>query len=275
MAAAPQFMRNFITALIAFLVASATAQEKLPFHPYRKIDGKYFDLSARYSWMHSTSAAYQNYQSPGIINSAQRSGAYVYSPPAPKVVIPQPAKEWIGGDRVYGVVQVVTNGLLVSAMRYANGGEQIGDPFFLTNYPAQSAAVENQIISFLALQTGTYTYVDTAGASRTVALYDYGVPVSRDEIMAVLHPPLTAEQKAEQAQQALAKRDGIKRKVIGYYTKQAESGDGYSQLRLGQMYLRGEGGCETNYSAAKLWLLRALTNGYPEASNSLSAIQSH
>lgn len=251
---------------------SAFAQT-MPIDPYRKIDGKYFDLTARYAWTHSASAAYQNYQGPSFVNSAQRVGAYVYSPPPPKVIVPKPAKDWIGGDCIYQAIQIASTGLLVSSVRYSNVGEQIGEPFFLTNYPTQSTVVENQKISFFALQTGTYTYVDTAGASRTVALYDYGVPVSRDEIMAVLNPPLTDAQKASQARQAEAKRDGIKQKMIDYYTKQAESGDGYSQLRLGQIYMRGEG-CETNYQTAQVWLYRAVTNGYPEASNSIALIQS-
>ena len=49
--------------------------------------------------------------------------------------------------------------------------------------------------------------------------------------------------------------------------------DGFAQYRLGEIYLQGEG-VETNFVYAKHYLSMAITNGYPEATNLLNAIES-
>jgi TPR repeat protein len=60
--------------------------------------------------------------------------------------------------------------------------------------------------------------------------------------------------------------------AIWFYRPSAEAGEGYAQMRLGEIYLRGEG-VETNADAARLWLSIALTNGCPQATNLLLEIE--
>jgi TPR repeat protein len=43
-------------------------------------------------------------------------------------------------------------------------------------------------------------------------------------------------------------------------------------MRLGEIYLRGEG-VETNTDLARKWLSAAMTNGCPQATNLLSEIE--
>jgi TPR repeat protein len=57
-----------------------------------------------------------------------------------------------------------------------------------------------------------------------------------------------------------------------FYQSKAQAGEGYAQLRLGEIYLHGKG-VETNFTLARQWLSTALTNGYPQAADLLSEIE--
>jgi hypothetical protein len=172
----------------------------------------------------------------------------------------------------YKVDQVLDDGLLVHETRFVD--YTIDDkPFFLKNYPSYKNLTDNQKIKFLALPSGNYKYTDTEGAVRTVPLYDYGTPVSLEEMSAVLYPPPTPEQKAAQAKAEQARRAAGKQALVKLYQTQAEAGDGFAQMRLGEIYLRGEG-VESNNDLARKWLSAAITNGYPQETNLLLEIES-
>jgi hypothetical protein len=76
-----------------------------------------------------------------------------------------------------------------------------------------------------------------------------------------------AKARAEEARHAASKQATLK-----FYQSKAEAGEGFAQLRLGEIYLHGEG-VETNCTLARQWLTTALTNGYPQATNLLDEIE--
>jgi hypothetical protein len=65
---------------------------------------------------------------------------------------------------------------------------------------------------------------------------------------------------------------GIPREMFESYQSKADAGDGFAQLRLGEIYLRGDR-TQTNTDLARRWLSAAVTNGYPQATNHLSEIE--
>lgn len=62
--------------------------------------------------------------------------------------------------------------------------------------------------------------------------------------------------------------------ALKFWQSKAEAGDGFAQLRLGEIYLHGEG-VETNAALARKWLSAALTNDYPQATNLLMEIEAN
>lgn len=91
--------------------------------------------------------------------------------------------------------------------------------------------------------------------------------------------PLTVEQKsalakAEQDRRSAeltrlaSKKKDAHLAVLNFYIPKAEAGEGSAQMRLGEIYLHGEG-VETNIPFARKWLSLALTNGYPRAADLL------
>jgi hypothetical protein len=232
-------------------------------HPYRKVGDKIYDLRPLYSWLDSVK---------------QR---HVSSEEAGRLAINRPMRDWFGltepFDGVwvveYRVAQVLHDGLLVQSHRYTPyKGTVIDDPFVLTNYPGYTSLTDNQKIRFLALRVGSYQYSDTMGAIRTVPLYDYGIPVNPQELNATINPPLTPEQQATRAQSEQAHRTAGQLAALKFYQSKAEAGDGFAQLRLGEIYFRGQG-VETNLPLARHWLSMALANGYPQATNLLHEIE--
>jgi len=258
-------MKTFSLILFLILMASISFAQNLPFDPYRKVGNGYYDLRPLYSWIGSVRSREQSRQ-PIPLGEARN----------------RPMQEWFSSEMPfesilvqYKVDQVLDDGLLIHEARF-NGysGTTVEDkPFFLTNYPSFKNLTDNQKIKFLALRAGSYKFTDTQGAMRTIPLYDYGIPVSAQEISAVLYPPLTPEQKAAKAKAKQARLIAGQQAILKSYQPKAEAGDGFAQLRLGEIYFHGEG-VETNLAIAHQWLSAAFTNGYPEASNLLNEIES-
>jgi hypothetical protein len=133
----------------------------LPFHPYRKVADRYYDLRPLYTWLNRPSDQLD-----------------------PRA---QPLKDWIGlpidreSATTYKVTDVLPEGLLIEESWNAAGtvGEAHvgGDAqFFLINYPDKSRVTDHQRIRFLALRVGTFQYRDPMGGTHTVPKYDYGIP---------------------------------------------------------------------------------------------------
>lgn len=137
----------------------------MPYHRFRKVGDKYFDLQPVYEWIKIGSVP-QRELTPEMKSK------------------PRPMPDWVGGfssfefgsfDKVY---QVLSNGLLIEgrSINTYTGQQSEGAVFFLTNYPYASQVADGQQIQFLALRVGTFQYTDSAGAVRTVPMFDYGVP---------------------------------------------------------------------------------------------------
>jgi len=171
--------------------------------------------------------------------------------------------------------RVLRDGILVHQVRFngAVGGSVEDKQCFITNYPSLQMATDGQKAHFLAMRVGNYQYRDITGITRTVPMYDCGIPYSAQAVNAVLHPPLTPEQKEAQAQARAAKKKAVQQNVITSYEGKAANGDGFAQFRLGEIYFKGEN-VDTNLAYSKHYLEMAVTNGYPEASNLLNAINS-
>lgn len=124
----------------------------LPYHPFRKVGERYYDLRPLYSWIGAASHR-----------------------------TPKPIKDWFGGGidgpifAHYRVIQVAEDGLLVREER-SSLYDDPSDPFFLKNYPNFKNLTDHQEIRFLALRTGNYRYVNAFKEAVTVPCYDYGLP---------------------------------------------------------------------------------------------------
>ena len=216
-------MKTFLLILLMVLVTAISIGQSLvgpplTFHPYRKVGGKYYDLTPLYSWISS--------------KKQKEHGPF-----------PTAFTGWIGADMgfsdgfvtSYQVIEVLDEGLLVQKVDFNSyqSDTRYRDPFFLKNYPEQKTVADHSEISFLALRTGSYKYTDTQGAARTVPLYDYGIPLSVQEMNAVLHPPLTPEQQASQTKTTQARIAANQQSTLKFYQPKAEAGDGFAQMRLG------------------------------------------
>jgi len=128
------------------------ALQGMPYTPYRKLNGHFYDLTPVYNW---------------IVGG--RRGV-------------RPMQEWFGESieshviTSYNVFDVLPGLLLVRGQSFGpSGAFPIGAPFALTNYPFQSKVIDNEAIQFLALRSGNFQYQTANGGMSTVSLYDYGI----------------------------------------------------------------------------------------------------
>jgi hypothetical protein len=170
------------------------------------------------------------------------------------------------------VVEVLDDGLLVRP----RSRNDMGDTFFLTNYPSHKHLVDNELISFMARASGNYRYTDTTGASRSVPFYDCGVAVSYEEIDKALHlsEKAAAKAAAESAQKAaddalrLKKRAEAQANAVKMYQTLAEKGDAYGQFRLGEFYRDGDGVAQDAAKAKELFT-KSAAQGNQDAARAL------
>jgi hypothetical protein len=87
-----------------------------------------------------------------------------------------PAKAWkfLRGE----IAQVHDHGLLLTKFNYNSDGDRRynGDSFALTNYPGWQNLTDRQTVKCFALAIGTLKFEDYRGITRTVPLYDHGIP---------------------------------------------------------------------------------------------------
>lgn len=104
----------------------------------------------------------------------------------------------------------------------------------------------------------------------TLSLLDFDL---QEEAPEAEKARIREQEKQQIAAQELAKKtveDQIRRqqqtarKIFEHYSKQATNGDSFSQMRLGELYLEGQG-TETNLDLARFWLNKAMENGQPNA----------
>jgi hypothetical protein len=128
------------------VIAIAQSAPEMPYHPYRKVENRYYGVATLYN-----GGSLTNW-----------------------IVARNQADDW-------RVAQVIPSGLLIERTTHTWSG-YLGTSidrtriYFLTNFPLRSRVVDGQRIDFIALKTGTFQYPDAMGAVRTVEKLDYGVP---------------------------------------------------------------------------------------------------
>ena len=218
-------------------------------HPYRKVDGKPFNLAPRFTYVMSR---------------------------YPEIPKPVPEFRFVHGR----VLSVAKEGVLINEYESEDFSFEKGTTLlFVRNYPFQ--VVDDDRVALFAVDDGVYQYTSAVGAIKTVSAVNYGNLVSGEESAKLL-----ADQKAEEKRaKEIADAERHAKKLIAEYAERgarekrnaaaiqfikerAASGSGVFQLRLAEKYIAGEG-VETNLALARLWLLAACTNGESQASNLL------
>ena len=161
-------LRLLTLGLFVSVAVNAGPTDSMPYHPYRKVGDKYFNLQPIYDWSRVL-------QLPGNkVTEKQRT-------------TPRPMAEWIGEisnltlpiDVNYKVEDVRKEGLVITAESHAYKiGTHGYRTFLLLNYPFKDQVAVRQSIRFLALKTG----VRQVGSYGTIEVFDYGVPYNPLEL---------------------------------------------------------------------------------------------
>jgi hypothetical protein len=228
--------------------------------PYRKVNGKIYDLSPFFAY------SMRVVDDPDFAQSA-----------------PPPPSEWGNWQMLFGTVLQIVNKECILLKKY-DDPEFEGDSHIvcLKNFPREKDLVDGNKLAAFVCFDGRYSYLNTGGARSTVESYDYGQVVigeeldkfkSKGEAEATARRDELEKLRARQENTQKEKRKETSRKVFEYYSQKATNGEGLAQMRFGEIYLRGEG-VETNTDLARKWLSAAITNGYPQATNLLLEIES-
>jgi hypothetical protein len=235
-------------------VQAQSIDEMLTRDPYRKVNGVLYDLTDRFHWdgLHQT-----NYEA-------------------------TPLPEW--KEFPGNVIQILPDGILLSKDYVPDNREVV----FIKNFPKSIPLVDDERLAMYAMPSDRYTYINTQGANKTVYAYDYGIIPNQDEIKKLKSEAAErlkkAQEKQENQQREIEKRSAeiakaqeakrivAQQRVLKVYQSRAETGDGFAQFRLGEIYFHGEG-VETNFVLAQKWFTIAVTNGHPEATNFLNQLE--
>jgi TPR repeat protein len=173
------------------------------------------------------------------------------------------------------VVDVQPGGIMVSGIYDEPGLVEAGADanvapwdFFVEGFPHTVADDEDlqRDTHFTAFEMGTYTYTTVLGGSRTVRRLIYG---KRCAIPADL---IEAQQRAlaDRKEKLAREKADAAANALAWNQKQAEAGDAYGLLRMGERYLHGDG-VETNADRARDYLARAAALGNARAKEELAA----
>jgi hypothetical protein len=252
----------FFLACCPFWFCVQAEDKDMTRYPYRKVDGELFDLTDRFHW----------------------DASHAWHEDA--VGKPCPAWHILEGK----VIQTVSDGILFS--RNLAPYDSDWKVVFIKHFPESIQTVDNTYLALYAVPSGRYSYITTQGANKTIYAYDYGTIPNEGAINKLkakaaerLKKAQEDTQRAQEAAQIVqemqqreianrraAQRVAVQQKVLNFYQSPADAGDGFAQLRLGEIYFHGEGG-KTNFVLAQKWLSRAVTNGHPEATNLLNQLE--
>jgi hypothetical protein len=171
-----------------------------------------------------------------------------------------------GWVRFYGKVAGVQSGGIRVRGSYTGfyAGYEDGADFFVANFPYEvadgdSIGFDDKNGQMLAKVAGVYTYATAIGGSRTIKKLDYG-----EIYTPPAPPPLTPEQIAAKKAAVEKNKKAVEASTVKWLRAQADSGDAFSQYRLGERYLRGNG-VETNAVKAREYLTKASAQGNADA----------
>lgn len=225
--------------------------------PFREIDGSNYCLLPRFQ-----------YASNILAGLAPTDAAHV----------PCGEFEFIWGR----VFQITDDGILMKKMPWEESSADDIDYelVFVSRIPS-SSLVDNDIVALYAVSSGRHSYVTTQGARSTVPKYDFGRVLTPQEAA-----PLQKEfdDKIQDAARQRAAADSARKvnaankkaeanaRALEWNQQQADAGDPYGLLRMGQRYLHGDG-VETNLAKARDYLQRSADLGNDTAKEELAKLQ--
>jgi hypothetical protein len=182
-------------------------------------------------------------------------------------------------SKFYGIVlEVQPTGIRMQGIYGKPGGpgwfygptgiEAHGVEFFVEGFPYEVA--ENDFLAgdknFAALENGVHTYTTTQGGSRTIHKLIYGE---------VYHLPSPKPATPEEIAAAKAKAAAVKNHAADIALKsnqdQAEKGDAFGLLRMGERYRDGDG-VPKDLTKARDYFSKAVAAGSPSAADELSKL---
>lgn len=230
--------------------------------PYRKVNEKVYDLTPFFIYSQCL------VDDPDFAESA-----------------PAPSGQWEDWGILFGTVLQVLDEDGILLRKYDDSDKVLFEGkshiVRLKNFPRGRTLVDGAKLAVFAYLDGRYSYVNTGGARSTVESYDYGKLVTGEELdkfKSKVAAETAARQQGiqnmriQQEKTLTTKQQEAAQRVLEFYSQKATNGDGAAQLRLGEIYLRGQG-VETNLPLAQKWLSMALTNGCPQATNLLQEIE--
>jgi TPR repeat protein len=160
----------------------------------------------------------------------------------------------IGGISAHG-----TNGF---AGAVSNAAPVYGDDtFFVKNFP-YVATSQQGYEEMLAFNSGNYDYTNSVRQVVTFHGLDYGTPVRK-----IWSP----QELAAQQEKADASKQAAADKALKFNQAQADAGDAYGLLRMGERYMNGEG-VEKDLDKARDYLTKAVQAGSAEAQSKLKEL---
>lgn len=163
-----------------------------------------------------------------------------------------------------------SGGILIVQHQKPFGGQE---RYAIKNYKGE--AVSGRELEILAMYVGTYNY-----GSETIELYDCGAilsPAEERELSAKLRGQVAAAQKAAQEKVDAARRIAAENQKLAAEAAlksdqaEAEKGDAYGLLRMGERYRDGDG-VEKDSAKAEEYLTKAAKAGSPAAVRALAEL---
>lgn len=145
-------------------------------------------------------------------------------------------------------------------------GAGLDTDFFVVHLPVSAAEgdlLPPKGVALLVKEAGTYTYSTSAGSTRTIRKFDYGIPCPR--------PTLSPAQLAAYQATILARVKAAKEKVLANDQAAAARDDADGLERMAERYRDGNG-VETNLIKARMYFMRADVGGSLTASNKLAQL---
>jgi len=209
--------------------------------------------------------------------SAQSQQQDVFTPKDPLREIDGKILSAATMSKFYGtVLEVQPTGIRMNGIYGKPGGagwfygpkgiETYGSEFFVEGFPFEVA--ENDFLAgdmnLAAKEDGVYTYTTTQGGSRTIHKLVYGK---------VYHPPPPKPLTPEEIAAAKAKADAAKKtaqdRALKSNQEQADKGDAYGLLRMGERYRDGDD-VPKDLDKARDYFTKAVAAGSPSAADELS-----
>lgn len=171
-----------------------------------------------------------------------------------------------------GTVVSTVDGIVICQKEYLPENYQ-GKYFALTNYPKVDSLAYQQRFGCYGNKIGIYQFNSTDGVI-PIDLYSW-TPIpdwaDPEKIEAEKAAETVAKAKAAADKKEAAKETG-EEAALKWNQSEADKGDAYGELRMGERYLHGEG-VETNFAKAKEYFTSAAAQGNLSASNRLEQLK--